>query len=369
MAGFFEHFGIIPDPRGERGKKHKLLDILFIALCTVLSGGETFTDMSLFAKLREEWLRKYIELPGGIPSHDTFRRVLGIIAPGEFMDCFAKWTEGIRRMSGGKVIAFDGKTLRHSFDTWSGTAAIHLVSAWVTEVGLALGYEKVASKSNEISALLALLEKLDLKGYTVTIDAMGCQKEIAAKIIDRGGDYLLCVKGNQGNLFEDLKEFFADCGDFKGIEHSYYDSVEKDHGRIEVRTCRAIEGEAPWLGIDKEWKGVRTIAMIQRSRTIRDKTSEETSYYITSLPAKAKQIALAARSHWKIENSQHWVLDVTMNEDMCRVRKDNAAENLAILRRIAISMVNLVKGKMSVRASIKQACWDTSFLEAIFVGT
>lgn len=284
------------------------------------------------------------------------------------MDCFAKWTESLRKATGGKVIALDGKTLRHSFDTWSGTSAIHLVNAWATEAGLALGYEKVDSKSNEITALPALLEKLDIEGCTVTIDAMGCQKDIAAKIIDKGGDYLLCVKGNQGGLFEDLKQFFADCGDFKEVEHSYHETVEKDHGRIEERKCWAVDGEAKWLGIDKEWKQARTIAAIRRKRKIRGKVSTEISYYITSLPGDAKQIAMAARSHWAIENSQHWVLDVTMNEDMCRVRKDNGAENLAILRRAVISMINVVKDKLSVQAAIKRAAWDTSFLETILVG-
>ena len=368
-AGFLEHFSIIPDPRGERGKKHKLMDVLFIALCSILSGGSGFTDMRLLAESRKEWLSKYIELPGGIPSHDTFRRVLGIIDPDDFKDCLTKWTESIRRATGGRIIALDGKTLRHSFDTWSGTGAIHLVNAWATEAGLALGYEKVDSKSNEITALPALLEKLDIKGCIVTIDAMGCQKHVAAKIIDRSGDYLLCVKGNQGRLFEDLKDFFGGCGDFKGVEHSYYRSLEKDHGRLEERKCWAIEGEAKWLGIDKEWKQVRTIAAIERTRTTRGKISKETSYYITSLPGNAKRIAQVARSHWGIENGQHWVLDVTMDEDMCRVRKDNAAENLAILRRVAISMINIVKGKLSVKAALKKAGWDPSFLEKILVGT
>jgi len=358
----------MPDPRGERGKKHNLMEILFIGLCTILSGGEGFTDMYLFAKSREDWLRKYIVLPGGIPSHDTFHRVFGIIDPKAFTDCFMKWTMSIRRATGGKVIALDGKTLRHSFDTWSGQSALHMISAWATEAGLALGQERVDGKTNEIPVLPELLEKLDIRGKTVTTDAMGYQKEVAAKIIDKGGDYLLCVKGNQSGLYEDLKEFFHDCGDFAGIEHSYFETLEKAHGRIEERKCWAIEGEAKWLGIEKDWEKIRSIATIKTKRTVRGKTSAETRYHITSLPADAQEILLSARSHWGIENGLHWVLDVTMNEDMCRVPRLSGAENLAILRRIAVNMVNLVKGKASVRGSIKKAGWDTSFLEQILAG-
>ena len=200
FAGFFEHFAVLGDPRVERGKRHKLMDILFIAMATVFSGGEAFSDMNDFGKAREEWLRKYLELPRGIPSQDTFERVFAAIDTKAFGDCVSRWAEAIQGKTQGQVVALDGKTIRHSFDTWSGKTAVHIVSAWCSDLGLMIGQEAVEAKSNEIPAILALLEKLDVKGRTVTIDAIGCQKEIAEKIVEKEGDYLLCVKGNQPRL-------------------------------------------------------------------------------------------------------------------------------------------------------------------------
>lgn len=230
---------------------------------------------------------------------------------------------------------------------------------------------KVDDKSNEITALPKLVEMLDIKGRTVTMDAMGCQKELAKQIVDKGGDYVLCVKGNQASLHEDVAWFFDECEDFEGIEHTYYESVEKDHGRIEVRKCWAVEDEVKWLGIDKKWKGLRSIAAIQAERIIRGESSKETRYYISSLPGDAKKLAFAAREHWAIENSLHWVLDVTMNEDMSRVRKDNAPQNLATLRRIAINMVRMdktpMKGRHSIRRAMKRAAYLNCSLQQILV--
>lgn len=362
------HLSVVPDIRGERGKKHKLIDMLFVALCTILSGGEGFRDMLLFATYRDDWLRKYIELPNGIPSYHTFRRLFLVLDPSSLKECLVSWADSLRDAAKGEIIALDGKTLRHTFDSHSGQKSLHLLNVWITDLGLAIGCERVGAKSNEIPSALEFLEKLSLKGRTVTLDALGCQKDIAAKIVDKGGDYLLCAKGNQAGLHQDLKGFFADCGDFKGVDHSYFESIEKGHGRIETRKCWAVEGEAEWLGIHKRWKNVRTIASIERTRTIKGKSSVETTYYITTLKADAEKIASVARAHWSIENSLHWVLDVTMNEDMNRVRKDNAPENLAVLRRIAVSMVNQVKGKRSVRGCLKLAGWDTSFLEQVLAG-
>ncbi len=359
---------LIPDTRAERGKKHKLIDILFIILCSVISDGEGIGDIVNFATHREKWLRKYIELPCGIPSYPTFRRVLQILDPKELQKGLMSWTESLRSATSGQVIALDGKTLRHSFDTWSGQKSLHLLNAWVTDNGLAIGCEKVEEKSNEIPAAPVLIEKLSVKGHIVTLDAMGCQKETASKIVEKGGDYLLCAKKNQPGLYTDLKEFFDDCGDFKTIDYGYFESLEKGHGRIEERKCWAVEGESKWLGLDKEWKKIRTLAMVKRKRTIRGKASEESSYYISSLEGNARKIAEAARSHWAVENSLHWVLDVTMNEDMNRIRKDNAPENMAVIRRVAISMINQVKGKLSVRRARKSAALDTDLLERILAG-
>jgi predicted transposase YbfD/YdcC len=368
FADFFKHFSILPDPRVERGKRHKLIDVLFIGLASMLSDGETFSDMEEFGEIREEWLRKYLELPRGIPSEDTFQRVFAAIDPKAFADCLMNWTEAIQSVVQGQVIALDGKTIRRSFDRWSGKSAVHVVSAWCTDLGLALGHEIVDSKSNEIPAILALLEKLSVKDRTVTIDAMGCQKDIADKITEKGGDYLLCVKGNQPRLQETVKDFFDDCGDFSEVEHDYFETLEKVHGRIETRKCWVVEGETGWQGINKEWKRAQTMVRIEATRKIREKTSTETRYYISSLPGDAEKIALIARSHWGIENGLHWVLDVIMNEDMSRARKDNAAANLATMRRVAINMAKRVKGKSSIRGTFKKAGWNTSFLERIFAG-
>ena len=291
-----EHLRVVPDFRRERCRKHKLLDILFIALCAILSGGEGFSDMVEFATYREEWLKKYIGLCNGIPSYYTFRRVFQLLDPEALKQGMTNWVGSLRRMTGGQVIALDGKTLRHSFDTWSGQKSLHLLNAWVTELGVAIGCEKVDGKSNEIPSAFDLIEKLSVKGHTVTLDALGCQKETARKIIDKGGDYVLCAKKNQRGLYESLKEFFDDCGDFKGIEHDIYESLEKGHGRIEERKCWAVGGEAKWLGIDKDWKKIQTIARITRKRTTKGKSSLETSYYITSLGCDAEKIATVASS-------------------------------------------------------------------------
>ena len=371
FKGFIEHFSILPDPRIDRTKRHNLLDILFIAVCTMICGGEGFTDMEDFGGKKEEWLRKYLELPFGIPSHDTFRRVFSIMDPHELLSCFMRWTESLHKMTKGDVIALDGKTIRHSFDTYSGQPPLHIISAWASENGLALGHVKVDSKSNEITALPKLLEMLDIEGRTITMDAMGCQKDLAKQIVDKGGDYVLCLKANHLNLHEDVKWFFDECDDFSDIEHTYFESLEKDHGRIELRKCWAVEGEAKWLGFGEEWKGLRSIAAVRGERTISGETSVDTRYYISSLPGDAKKIALAVREHWAIENSLHWVLDVTMNEDQSRIRKDNAPENLATLRRIAINMLKKdrspMKGRPSIRRRMKRAAYASASMEQILV--
>jgi predicted transposase YbfD/YdcC len=337
----------------------------------MICGGEGFTDMEDFATAKEDWLRKYLELPGGIPSHDTFRRVFSILDPEAFVACFVHWSEALHKSTKGEVIALDGKTIRHSFDTVSGQPALHIISAWASENGISLGHLRVEDKSNEIRALPKLLDMLSIEGRTVSMDAMGCQTELAEKIVEKGGDYVICVKANQEGLYEDVKYFFDESGDFHDTEHTYYESVEKDHGRIEVRKCWSVEGEAEWLGFGEEWKQLRSISALRGERIMGGKGSIETRYYISSLPGDAKKIALAVREHWGIENSLHWVLDVTMNEDMSRIRKDNAPENLATLRRIAINMVKKqkieMKGRPSVRRAMKLAGYQNTSLEQILV--
>jgi predicted transposase YbfD/YdcC len=368
---FHVHFGVLSDPRVARTKKHLLSDILFIAICTVACDGEGFTDMEVFGRAKEEWLRKYLELPGGIPSHDTFGRVFSIIDPEAFTECFVNWTQAIHVATAGEVVALDGKTVRHSFDTATGKSALHLVSAWASENGLALGQVKVDDKSNEITAIPKLLEMIDVKGRIITTDAMGCQKDIVKRIIEKKGDYVLCLKGNQESLHEEVKYFFdeAQAAGFEDVDHSYFESVEKDHGRIEIRRCWVVEDDAiVWLEKEDQWPGLKSIAAIRGERRTGNKTTIETRYFISSLAGRPSKVVSAAREHWAIENSLHHVLDVTFNEDASRIRKDNAPENLTILRKIVINLVKKQKNtKASIRGRLKRAAWDNSYLETILV--
>jgi predicted transposase YbfD/YdcC len=369
---FLAHFSNLPDPRVKRTKRHRLIDILFIAVCTIICGGENFTDMELFGKAKEEWLRNFLELPHGIPSHDTFGRVFSRIDPQAFGKYFIAWAATLHEATQGEVIALDGKTVRHSFDAASAQAALHLVSAWATTNGLALGQLKVDGKSNEITARPALLKLLDVTGCVVTMDAMGCQKELASQIIQQQGDYVLCLKGNQGSLHEETRYFFeeAKAMKFQDVPYHYSQTVEKDHGRIEIRRCWMVEEVAiAWLERQDQWPGLASVAAIEAERRIGKKVTKETRYFISSLQGSAEQLAEAARKHWGIENSLHWVLDVTMNEDQSRIRKEHAPENLALLRRLALNLIKKTKPpKASVRGSIKKAGWNNSFLEAILVG-
>lgn len=368
---FFLHFSVLSDPRIDRTKKHNLIDVLFIAICTIVCGGEGFTDMEEFGEAKESWLRKYLELPHGIPSHDTFRRVFATLDPEEFSACFTKWSQALHEATKGEVIALDGKTIRHSFDTYSGQAPLHMVSAWATESGLALGQVRVDDKSNEITAIPKLLEMLDVKGRIITTDAMGCQREIAKKIVDKKGDYVFCLKGNHESLHDEVKFFFDECksADYQEVEHRYFETVEKEHGRIEIRRCWVVEDDAiKWLEREDQWPGMRSIAVVESERRIRGKTTVETRYFISSLKGSAEKVARAVREHWAIENSLHWVLDVTFNEDMSRIRKDNAPENLSILRKIALNAIKKEQTcKVSVRRRVKRAGWDNSYLELVLV--
>jgi predicted transposase YbfD/YdcC len=368
---FFEHFSDLPDPRIERAKKHLLIDILFIAVCTIICGGESFTDMELFGKAKAEWLRKLLALPNGIPSHDTFGRVFSLVNPQTFGEWFLRWTAALHEATQGEVIALDGKTVRHSFNAATGQEALHLVSAWASKNGLTLGQMKVAGKSNEITALPALLKLLDVKGCVVTMDAMGCQQALAEQIVAQEADYVLGLKGNQGRLHEEVKYFFEEAQRhaFHDVPYEYHETVEKDHGRIEIRRCWMVaEAAIEWLERHDQWSGLASIAAIETERHIGQKVTRETRYFLSSLAGGAKKFAEAVRSHWGIENSLHWVLDMTLNEDRSRVRKDHAPENLALLRRLALNLIKKAKpAKASVRGSIKKAGWDNSFLEKILV--
>jgi predicted transposase YbfD/YdcC len=366
-----EHFSSIRDPRIDRTKLHKLIDILVIAICATICGAETWEEFELFGNAKSEWFKSFLELPNGIPSHDTFRRVLARIDPTQFRQCFLNWVRAAYEITQGQVIAIDGKQPRGSRDRRAGKSAITMVSAWAKENRLVLGQVKTAEKSNEITAIPQLLEMLEVAGCIVTIDAMGCQTEIAAKIIEKGADYVLAVKGNQGNLFEDTVGYFdwALKNKFNETSYTRHETLDGDHGRLEVRRYYA-SADIGWLRHKAEWQGLQAIAMVESERTVEgEETSLERRYYITSLAAEAKPLGQAIREHWSVENGLHWVLDVGFGEDASRIRKEHGPENMATLRHIAL---NLLKQDKSLKVGIKskrlKAGWDERYLLKVLSG-
>jgi predicted transposase YbfD/YdcC len=353
-ASIAEHFGCLEDPRAEHLIDHKLIDIIVIAICAVICSAETWDDIELFGNERIEWLEQFLELKHGIPSHDTFGRVFARIDSEQFQSCFISWVQAVFEATQGQVIAVDGKQARRSHDRSQGKPAIHVVSAWAGANHLVLGQQTVDEKSNEITAIPELLRLLEISGCIVTIDAMGCQREIAQLIVDQGADYVLAVKGNQGQLYEDIDLFFrlAQQHGFERVEHTYERTVNKGHGRIEIRECWAIAGAESlhFLRDHRRWQGLQTMAMVHSQRQINGATTVERRYYISSLANDARKILHAARSHWGVENSLHWVLDVAMGEDNSRIRKDNAPENMATLRRLTL---NLLKQEKSLKRGIQ----------------
>jgi predicted transposase YbfD/YdcC len=368
------HFAALPDPRVERGKQHRLLDILTIALCATVCGADGFVGMATFAEAKERWLRGFLPLPGGIPSHDTFGRVFAALDPAAFQACFLAWVRAVAPGTAGQVVPIDGKALRGA--RGCGQAAVHMVSAWASASGLVLGQVAVAEKSNEIVAIPALLRLLDLAGATVTIDAMGCQTAIAAQIVGQGADYVLALKDNHPTLHEEVRATFAqERRDGFALAppgtHDHLQTVEKDHGRLEIRrhwTCHDPEVIAH-LDPTGAWAHLRAIGLVERERHVGDRVTVERHHYLLSAPLSAAAFAAAVRSHWGIENRVHWVLDVTFGEDACRARAGHAARNLAVVRHLAL---NLLRQDATRTGSIPTkrfaAALDDAYLTTILAG-
>jgi predicted transposase YbfD/YdcC len=369
-AGLLGHLMEIRDPRIERTKKHLLVDILAIAICAVICGAEGWGDIEEFGLCHEERLGTFLELPFGIPSHDTFARVLSILNPEAFEKCFMAWTQALHELSDGRVIAIDGKTLRGSFDKATGKGAIHLVSAWAVENQVVLGQVKVDEKSNEITAVPKLLALLNLRGAIVSMDAMGCQKDHARQIFRGGGDYLFSLKGNQGTLHEEIRMFLEDSrkDSFRDVRHGFFETTEKGHGRIEIRRYWQTD-QLDGLESCEGWVGIKTVGMVEATRIIGETSTTEVRYFLSSLPNEAEKFAQAVRGHWGTENGQHWCLDVGMGEDACRIRMRDAAENFGVLRRIALNLLKKEKTtKRGIRAKAKKAGWDRNYLIRVLLG-
>ena len=329
-------------------------------------------DIEEFGKAKEEWFRTFLDLPNGIPSHDTFGRVFARLDPEQLQRCLVSWSAALRQASGGKLVALDGKTLRRSHDHARGKNALHMISAWSVDSHLVLGQQKVAGHSNEITAIPALLEMLSVEGCTVTIDAMGTQKAIAEQVQEGGGDYVFALKANQGALYEAVVDSFeqAERTHFDGVAHDRVETVNGGHGRIETRRCWTITDPEylRYLNPGKEWSGLKSVGLVEAERRVGDRVSTERRYYISSLLGKAKEFSRAVRGHWDIENGLHWILDVAFRQDDSRVRSGNAQENIAALRRLALNLLRQDKTtKAGVRAKRLKAGWSGDYLLAILI--
>ena len=360
-------FASLKDPRVQRTRLHSLNDILVITICGFVCGVDNWVDLELFGKAKLAWFKTFLQLPSGIPSHDTFGRLYAALDPVEFSRCFARWMRGISKVTDGQLVALDGKTLRRSFDTAAEKSAIHMVSAWAARNHVVLGQVKTDEKSNEITAIPKLLEMLYLEGCLVTMDAMGCQREVVKQIIEKGADYVISLKGNHPTLHAQVEDFFREARleRFETVAHTFFETSDEGHGRTEVRRY--------WLThqLDNfrqrgEWAGLTSLGMVEAERTAKGVTSRDVRYFISSLPGDdAEKFGAAVRGHWGIENGLHWVLDVAFREDESRVRKGNAPENMAMMRHVALNLLKTATTKqkrVSIQSRRKLAGWDHEFL-------
>ncbi len=369
--GLLRAFAELKDPRVNRTQKHSLGDILALALCAIICGADAWTQVAKFGRCKRKWFQTFLELPHGIPSHDTFGRVFAALDPTAFEACFMKWIAELATATAGRLIAIDGKTIRRSLDAANGKAAIHLVSAWCQANHLVLGQVATDAKSNEITAIPELLKLLDITGAVVTIDAAGCQKKIAQRIVEQGGHYILQLKGNQGGLHEETVTLFDQCltDDCHGVAYSTAKTLDKGHGRIEDRQLWAT-AEVDWFAEKGKWKNLRSLIRVQAKRTLNGQTSTEYRYYLSDLPAdNPRQLLAYIRGHWGVENGLHWCLDINFREDDRRIRQGHAAENFSRLSRIAL---NLLKAEKTNDGGIKtkRLCcgWDHDYLLKVLAG-
>lgn len=358
-------FGGISDPRIDRKKLHQLGDILVISILAVICGAESWIDIEDFGIARCDWLKEFLELPNGIPSHDTFNRVFSLIDPNEFERRFTQWVQIVSGKLNGQI-AIDGKMIKGSGNRQKGQEPLWIVSAWATDLNLILAQTQVEKKSNEITAIPHILDLLSLNGCIVSIDAMVCQKSIAQDIRERSGDYVLALKGNQGRLHAEVVNFFeqAELINYEHLDHDSHTSYEKNRGREETRTLYVTE-EIDWLPYRNEWQGLRSIVCMISKRVVAGKQSTEKRYYISSLPADSQQHAKAIRNHWSIENKQHWILDVGFNEDRCRIRDRVSGKNFATLRRMALNLLKQEPTKAGMKRKRLRAGWDEKFLRRV----